>query len=112
MEELRLLTARAEGGTIHAALPLSRVMGRACRDGLEHDCRLLAETGAVAVRLDLRAVAFIDGAFFGVLVGLARDLRRAGGRLTVEASADLADVLRVTRLDRLIEVVGGPGGAG
>ncbi len=114
MEGLRLPTAHADGSTVFAALPHRQLMGQEYREGLEHDYRRLSQSGATAIRLDLRAVEFIDGAFPGRLVGLARAVAAKRGRLTVEASPNLAEIFRITKLDRLLEVVwdDGPQAAG
>ncbi|MFM7164279.1 MAG: STAS domain-containing protein [Planctomycetaceae bacterium] len=109
MEGFRLLTVRHDGNAVTAVLPYRHFLGQEYREGLKHDYRQLTQLGSAAVRLDLRAVEHIDGAFAGLLVQLARGLADGGGRLTVEASPSLAELFRITRLDRLFEVLVGPG---
>lgn len=101
----RLLTVRVEGDVAVAVIPCRRLMGHEYRDRLEDDFRRLSCLGVAAVRLDAGAVEFIDGEFPGLLIGLAKGMAAGGGRLTVEASAGLAEIFRVTNLDRLFAVV-------
>lgn len=69
-------------------------------------CRKLIREGDNAVSLDLEKCAFIASRMCGMLVGLSREAGDAGVCLSVILSLNhpLRDVLRVTRLDRMIRV--------
>lgn len=112
VEGFRVLTVHPNGDTVIAVLPHHRLLGLEYREGLEHDYLRLSQLGGTAVRLDLRAVEYIDGAFLGLLIKLVKGLAAGDGRLTVEVSDNLAEILRITKMDRLFEVVRGPGDAG
>ena len=105
MEACRLLSVRFEGDVLYAALPHGRLLGQEFED----DCRRLSGCGAPVVRLDLRTVEIIDGDFFVPVLRLAKSLGEAGARLDVVLSADLAEVCRITRLDRLLRITGPDG---
>lgn len=105
MEGFRFLTVLPNRNAVCAVLPYRELCGEEYREGLEHDYRRLIQLGVAAVRLDLRAVEFIDGAFVGPLVLFARRLAAGGGRLTVEASPNLAELFRILKLDLLFEVL-------
>ncbi|MFO0968761.1 MAG: STAS domain-containing protein [Gemmataceae bacterium] len=105
MEGLRLLTARSDGDTLFAVLPQRELIGEEYREGLAHDFSRLSQSEVAAIRLDLQAVEFIDGAFMGLLLRLVRSLLARGERLTVVASDHLREVLQITRFDRLFEVI-------
>ena len=109
MYEFRLLTVRFDGHTLHAVLPYTRLIGHWYREGLTEDFGQLPEFGASVIRIDLRSVESIDGYFLRPLITLAKSLAAVGARLTVEVSPKMEEVLRITRLDRLFEVVGGAG---
>lgn len=86
-----------------------RVMTRLDAEGAEplaQEVDRLLRAGLHVVQLDLAAVTFISSAGIGALGAAHRKLRSAGGRLeVVAASAQVATVLKLTRLDTLI----GPG---
>jgi anti-anti-sigma regulatory factor len=105
VEDFRLLAVHSGGDTVFAVLPHRQLMGQEYREQLEHDFRRLSQLGAAAVRLDLRAVEFIDGAFTGLLIRLVRALAAGGACLTVEASPNLVEVFQIIKLDRLFEVI-------
>jgi anti-anti-sigma regulatory factor len=107
--EFRLLTVRFDGHTLHAVLPYTRLIGHWYREGLDEDLDRLPRFGASVVRLDLRSVEFIDGYFLRPLIILAKSLATVEAQLIVEVSPKMEEVLRITRLDRLFEVVGGAG---
>ena len=69
--------------------------------------RLLAVIGAGAqnVVIDITGVDFIDSTGLGVLMGGAKRVRGAGGDIRlVMAGARLADLIELTRLDRVLDV--------
>ncbi|WP_420618049.1 STAS domain-containing protein [Candidatus Poriferisocius sp.] len=69
--------------------------------------RLLAVigTGAQNVVIDLSGVDFIDSTGLGVLMGGAKRVRSAGGDIRlVMAGSRLADLIELTRLDRVLDV--------
>ena len=105
MRVFHLLTVRFDGNTLHADVPYSQLIGPECINNLIDDFEQLCEFGASVVRLDLRSVQFIDGRFAGTLIVLVRSLTKVGARLIVQASRDLAEVLRITKLDQLFELI-------
>lgn len=69
--------------------------------------RLLAVIGAEAqnVVIDLSGVDFIDSTGLGVLMGGAKRVRSAGGDIRlVMTGSRLADLIELTRLDRVVDV--------
>ena len=76
-------------------------MGNDQGELLRQDYQQLAATGSASVELDLRSVNFIDGRFFVRLLELRRALQERSIGLALLPSANLSDVLRITRLDRL-----------
>lgn len=62
-------------------------------------------TGAQNVVIDLSEVDFIDSTGLGVLMGAAKRVRSAGGDIRlVMAGSRLADLIELTRLDRVLDV--------
>jgi anti-sigma B factor antagonist len=60
------------------------------------------DAGARQVVVDLSGVDFLDSSGLGVLVGVLKRLRTAGGELTlVCASEKLLKIFRITALDRV-----------
>ena len=105
MRAFHLLTVRIDGHTLHADVPYSQLIGQECINNLIDDFEQLCEFGASVVRLDLRSVQFIDARFVGTLITLAVSLKKVRARLIVQASRDLAEVLRITKLDQLFELI-------
>ena len=69
--------------------------------------RLLAVIGAGAqnVVIDLSGVDFIDSTGLGVLMGAAKRVRSNGGDIRlVMTGSRLADLIELTRLDRVLDV--------
>ena len=69
--------------------------------------RLLAviSGGAQNVVIDLSGVDFIDSTGLGVLMGAAKRVRTAGGDIRlVMTGSRLADLIEITRLDRVLDV--------
>lgn len=69
--------------------------------------RLLAviAAGAQNVVIDLSGVDFIDSTGLGVLMGAAKRVRSAGGDIRlVMAGTRLAELIELTRLDRVLDV--------
>jgi anti-anti-sigma regulatory factor len=112
VDGFRLINVRLDGDTLHAILPYPRMLGQDYREELGQDFSRLCELRAAVVRLDLSAVDYIDGFFPGLVIRLARSLAAAGRQLTVEASPNLEPVFRLTKLDRMFEVVSGAGKTG
>jgi anti-anti-sigma factor len=63
---------------------------------------LVHQSGPVEFQLDFGRVEWISGAALGTLIGLNR--RVAGRLVLMNVRAPLADVLRLTRVDRLLHV--------
>jgi len=69
------------------------------------DLHRLIDAGAASITLDCSDLAFIDSQGLGVLVGVSRRLRDAGGALHLHnAGNQLLRVLRLTRLDQVFVV--------
>ena len=62
----------------------------------------LVDEGATTITVDCSGLAFLDSQGLGVLVAASRRLRDAGGALHLRgAGAQMARVLRLTRLDQV-----------
>jgi anti-anti-sigma regulatory factor len=109
MDDFRILNVRLDGDTVLAVLPCRQLAGQEYREDLRHDYRRLCELPAAVIRLDLRSVEYIDAYFTSPLILLAKSLGKAKRRLTVQASANLEEVFRITKLDHLFEMVSGTG---
>jgi anti-anti-sigma factor len=69
-----------------------------CRNEL---ISILEKAGCVVVRIDLAGIAFIPSGVLGLLVSL----RKAGFDVQLQnASAHVREVLRVTKLDKMVEL--------
>ncbi len=104
MEVYQLLIVDHSHDEIVASLPHRQLIGPEDRERLAGDFQRLCESNASIIKLDLRVLEFIDGHFPGMLVALARNLAAAGSRLTVNVSPDIAEVLKITKLDQLVEL--------
>ena len=61
--------------------------------------------GAQLVVIDISGVDFIDSTGLGVLMGGAKRVRSGGGDIRlVTAGARLAELIELTRLDRVVDV--------
>jgi anti-anti-sigma factor len=71
------------------------------------ECRKVAGQAAGKVlELDLDRVEFVEATGLGLLVRLHKQMKDSGGRLVLRNPRPLvADVLRVTHLDRLFAIV-------
>jgi anti-anti-sigma factor len=70
-----------------------------CRDEL---VQILTNAGCVVVRFDVEGIAFLASGVLGLLVSM----RNAGVDIQIQnASEHVRDVLKVTRLDQLVEVL-------
>jgi len=70
-----------------------------CRDQL---LKILKEAGCVVVRLDVEGIPFLASGILGLLVSM----RNSGIDVQIQnASEHVRDVLKVTRLDKLVEVL-------
>lgn len=101
----QLLSVGSLDGGLKAVLDRQQLLGQRYRDQLQSDFQLLCQLGSESIELDLRSLEFMDGRFPGLLVELATTLQAQGRRLTVVAAPGVADVLRVTKLNQLFEVV-------
>lgn len=77
---------------------------------LRRELATLLEAGRVDVLADLSAVTELDVAGLAALVRAMRDLRSAGGDLTVvlPRSDDARRMLRLSRFDRILTTVPAP----
>jgi anti-sigma B factor antagonist len=90
-------------GRIDIGVPLAFGVGGS--HPLQAVVRDLANRGQKKIVLNLRDVAYIDSSGIGDLVGSATTLRKQGGDLKVaDPSMVVRDLLRVTRVDTVIEV--------
>jgi anti-anti-sigma regulatory factor len=97
----RLLTVRLDGATLHVLLHCECARG----EELEEDFRRLPDFGASVVRLDMSSVMFANAQFMARLIFLERSLKAVGARLVVVLSPSLGEIFRITRLDRVFEVI-------
>jgi anti-anti-sigma factor len=78
---------------------------RTASEMTEYLTTLARAEGPVVIRLDFRRVEWIGSAAVGTLIGLNRRVNETAGRLVLEnVNATVADVLRLTRLDRVLEI--------
>ncbi len=72
---------------------------------LQHVVRDLANRGHKKILLNLHDVAYIDSSGIGDLVGSATTVRKQGGDLrVVNPNLVVRDLLRLTRIDTVIDV--------
>jgi anti-anti-sigma factor len=70
-----------------------------CRDEL---VTILTKAGCIVVRFDVEGIPFLASGILGLLVSI----RKAGVDIQIQnASEHVRDVLKVTRLDQLVEVL-------
>jgi anti-sigma B factor antagonist len=90
-------------GRIDIGVPLA--FGEGASHPLQDVIRDLAERGQKNIVLNLRDVAYIDSSGIGDLVASATTLRKQGGELrVVNPSMVVEKLLRVTRVDTIIDV--------
>lgn len=66
---------------------------------------VVISAGAQNVVIDLSGVDFIDSTGLGVLMGAAKRVRTAGGDIRlVMTGSRFADLIEITRLDRVLDV--------
>jgi anti-anti-sigma factor len=66
---------------------------------------LAYDQGPVKIHLDFRRVEWLGSAAVGTLIGLNRRIVEGKGRLVLDNVNDtVADVLRLTRLDKVLEI--------
>jgi anti-anti-sigma factor len=104
----RLIQVEARGDTLLAVLDQRTLMEPVARDALRHDFLLLIEQKPRRVELDLKAVEYMDGALTSQLIQLWKRLKDSEATLLVIPSPVLAEILEITKLDRLFEVVDAP----
>jgi anti-sigma B factor antagonist len=67
--------------------------------------KLAYSDGPLEIRIDFDHVEWIGSAAVGLLIGLHRQVAGAAGRLVlVNVNAMVADILRLTRLDLVLEI--------
>jgi anti-sigma B factor antagonist len=70
--------------------------------------RLVEETGASTIVVDLAAVTFLDSSALGALVGLLRRVRERNGRLRIVLpEAHAARIFELTGLDEVLDLYPG-----
>src|SRR5262249_55923832 len=94
------------GQTIKARFPAQTRLDTASLPVLrEHLARLLEGLGPCRVVLDLANVSFLFSDVRGALVSFHKKVRAAGGRLVLcNPRPEVAEVLAVTGLDRVLDV--------
>ncbi|MEN0085399.1 MAG: STAS domain-containing protein [Leifsonia sp.] len=76
---------------------------------VRREIQRVVDEGHTRLALDLSRVEFIDSSGLGALVSGLKTARTAGGDLRlVAASEQVAGVLRLTNLDRILRVYPGP----
>ena len=104
----RLLRVRAVGDELIALAPVASLHGHTESDAFRADLRTLESCPAQKVSLDVGEVTSIDGSFMGEIVKLWKSLHGRGVEFSVTASAPLAEIMAVTRLDKLFPVTAVP----
>ena len=67
--------------------------------------RAIDGRAAEQVRVELQQIEFVSSSALSKLLGMSRLLKAGGGRLILEnVSPALCEILRITKLDKLIEV--------
>jgi anti-sigma B factor antagonist len=90
-------------GRIDVGVPLA--LGAGAGHPLQEVIRDLAARGQKNIVLNMHDVAYVDSSGIGDLVGSATTLRKQGGDLkVVNPSMVVQKLLRVTRVDTVIEV--------
>jgi anti-sigma B factor antagonist len=91
----------AEGCRVFLAGRLDASSADAFIEQVEAEIRI----GADAVALDMTGVVFVSSVGLGALLRLASRVRSGGGQLSLVAASDaVTEMLRVTRLDRVLAV--------
>lgn len=92
---------RADGCWIFLSGRLDASSADAFVEHVEAEIRV----GAELVSLDMTEVGFVSSVGLGALLRLASRVRSSGGRLALVAASDaVSEMLRVTRLDRVLHV--------
>ncbi len=92
---------RAEGCWIFLSGRLDASSADSFIEHVEAEIRV----GAELVSLDMTEVGFVSSVGLGALLRLASRVRSGGGRLALVAASDaVTDMLRVTRLDRVLPI--------
>ncbi len=96
------------GRRLTAVLPLAQVLGHELSQSLRADYDRLAESPCESVELDLRQVEHVDGTCFSRLLELRGSLERRSISLEIRVSENLMQIIRFTKLDRLLQVTMDP----
>jgi anti-anti-sigma factor len=89
-----------------SAHPIRRsTLTEADAEALDQELAVLRTAAGPGLALDLSAVEFLSSTALARFVGLDRELRAAGGRLSlVNLRPNVRQVFAVARLDRLLDV--------
>ena len=79
------------------------VMGRECKE-LEWATDTLVRESKRKVVFDLSAVTHIDSTGIGIIVMCAGKLKQAGGKLQICAQGHVEEVLKLTSVDRVVDL--------
>jgi anti-anti-sigma regulatory factor len=103
--EFQLLTVESAAGHLTAVVSGPDLFGRGVTTQLATEFDHLSHAEVALVTLDLQGVVHIEGAFVGQLLDLHRALAKRGSRLEIRVSNDLRQVLKITRMDRVLTIV-------
>ena len=78
-------------------------MGRDCKE-LEWSTEKLVRENRKKVVFDLSGVTHIDSTGIGIIVMCAGQLKQAGGKLNVCAQGHVGQVLRLTSIDKVVDL--------
>ena len=78
-------------------------MGRECKQ-LEWSTETLVRENKKKVVFDLSAVSHIDSTGIGIIVMCAGKLKQAGGKLHVFAQGHVEEVLKLTSVDKVVDL--------
>src|SRR5688500_2736870 len=104
----QLYSVHEDEGDRYASLPVRKIVGREIRQAIDDDFQGLVQQASGGVWLYLRCVDHCPGSFFNQLLKLHQSLQRRSCRLTLSVSANLEELLRITRLDQMFAVVEWP----
>ena len=79
------------------------IMGRDSQQ-LEWSIETLLRENRTHIVFDLTGVSHIDSTGVGIVVMAASQIKQAGGRLRVCAQGHVEDVLRLTNVDKVVEL--------
>ncbi len=103
-ETYRLLQVRAVGDDVFAVVPVADLRAAPAAADVRADFQTLEQCPAKRVRLDAGQVLTVDGTFMAALIRLWKALHARAVPFAVLASTPLAELMTITKLDKLFPV--------